>query len=55
MTRAHRIAEAGLLYGALVLLFFGFPDSQPIGLGDLLFGLVIWWLLATQPQGEENQ
>ena len=54
MSRAHRILDAGLLYAALALLGFGFPDDQPLGLIDLMYWAIIALLLATQPQGEEK-
>lgn len=53
MSRPHRIAEIVLLYGALGLLLFGFPDDQPFGLRDLVYWGAIVMLLATQPQGGE--
>lgn len=54
MSRPQRIAEVVLLYGALLLLAFGFPDDQPFGLRDLMYWGAIVALLATQPQGTEK-
>lgn len=55
MTHSHRIVEAGLLYAALALLGFGFPDNKPFGALDLLLWAVIGLLLWSQPQGQEDR